>query len=90
MDRLVQPLGITWLSKSQVSEMAKDLDAHVEDFRTRPLDAGPYTFVAADALVMKIREGGRVINVAVLVATGVNADGHREILGMMGFLPTSA
>ena len=82
MDRLVQSLGITGLSKSQVSEMAKDLDAHVEDFRTRPLDAGPYPFVAADALVMKVREGGRVINVAVLVATGVNADGHREILGL--------
>ncbi len=82
MDRLVQSLGITGLSRSQVSEMAKDLDAHVEDFRTRPLDAGPYTFVAADALMMKVREGGRVINVAVLVATGVNADGHREILGV--------
>ena len=73
MDRLVQSLGITGLSKSQVSEMAKDLDAHVADFRNRPLDAGPYTFVAADALMMKVREGGRVVNVAVLVATGVNA-----------------
>ena len=82
MDRLVQSLGITGLSKSQVSQMAKDLDGHVEDFRTRPLDAGPYTFVAADALMMKVREGGRVINVAVLVATGVNADGHREVLGV--------
>ena len=82
MDRLVQSLGITGLSRSQVSAMAKDLDAHVADFRTRPLDAGPYTFLAADALMMKVREGGRVINVAVLVATGVNADGHREILGV--------
>jgi transposase-like protein len=82
MDRLVHSLGITGLSKSQVSVMAKDLDGHVADFRTRPLDAGPYTFVAADALTMKVREGGRVINVAVLVATGVNADGHREILGL--------
>ena len=82
MDRLVQSLGITGLSKSQVSEMAKDLDAHVEDFRTRPLDAGPYTFVAADALMMKVRGGGRVVSVAVLVATGVNADGHREVLGV--------
>jgi putative transposase len=82
MDRLVQSLGIAGLSKSQVSEMAKDLDAHVEDFRTRPLDAGPNTFLAADALTMKVREGGRVVNVAVLVATGVNADGHREILGI--------
>jgi putative transposase len=80
MEKLVETLGITRLSKSQVSVMAKDLDAHVEDFRTRPLDAGPYTFVAADALTMKVREGGRVVNVHALVATAVNADGHREIL----------
>ena len=46
------------------------------------MDAGPYTFVAADALVLKVREGGRVVNVHALVATGVNADGHREILGL--------
>jgi hypothetical protein len=49
----VEQLGITRLSRSQVSEMAKDLDGQVEAFRTRPLDAGPYTFVAADALVLK-------------------------------------
>jgi putative transposase len=60
--------------------MAKDLD-EVEASRTRPLDAGPYTFVAADALTMKVREDGRVVNAAVLVATGVNGDGHREVLG---------
>jgi putative transposase len=82
MEKLVETLGITRLSKSQVSVMAKELDAHVEDFRTRPLDAGPYTFLAADALRMKVREGGRVVNTHVLVATGVNADGHREILGL--------
>jgi transposase-like protein len=83
MDKLVQSLGITGLSKSQVSVMARDLDAHVEEFRTRTLtDAGPFTFVAADALVLKVREGGRVVNVHALVATGVNGDGHREILGL--------
>ena len=82
MNQLVQTLGITGLSKSQVSEMAKELDEHVAQFRTRPLDAGPYAFVAADALVMKVREGGRVVKVAVLVATGVNGDGYREILGL--------
>src|SRR3954463_16136359 len=82
MDKLVQSLGITGLSKSQVSEMAKDLDDQVEAFRTRPLADGPYTFVAADALTMKVREGGRVVKVAVMVATGVNADGYREILGI--------
>jgi putative transposase len=82
MEKLVETLGITRLSRSQVSEMARDLDAQVEAFRTRPLDAGPYTFVAADALVLKVREGGRVVNVHALLAAGVNADGHREILGL--------
>ena len=82
MDKLVRTLGITGLSKSQVSVMAKDLDEQVAAFRTRPLDEGPYTFVAADALTMKVREGGRVVKVAVMVATGVNADGYREILGV--------
>jgi len=85
MDKLVDTLGITSLSKSQVSVMAKELDTAVEAFRTRPLDAGPYTFVAADALVLKVREGGRVVNVhalVALVAVGVNAEGYREILGI--------
>jgi putative transposase len=82
MEKLVETLGITRLSKSQVSEMAKDLDAQVEAFRTRPLDAGPYTFLAADALVLKVREGGRTVNVHALLAVGVNAEGYREILGL--------
>jgi transposase-like protein len=82
MEKLVESLGITRLSKSQVSIMARDLDAQVEAFRTRPLDQGPYTFVAADALVLKVREGGRVVNVHALVSVGVNGDGHREILGL--------
>jgi putative transposase len=82
MDKLVETLGITSLSKSQVSVMAKELDTAVEAFRTRPLDAGPYTFMAADALVLKVREAGRVVNVHALIATGVNAEGYREILGL--------
>ncbi|CMD94564.1 transposase [Mycobacterium tuberculosis] len=61
MERLVETLGVTKLSKSQVSIMAKELDEAVEAFRTRPLDAGPYTFLAADALVLKVREAGRVV-----------------------------
>ena len=82
MDKLVESLGITSLSKSQVSRMAADLDDQVAAFRTRSLaDAGPFTFVAADALTMKVREAGRVINAVILVATGVNGDGHREVLG---------
>jgi putative transposase len=82
MEKLVESLGVTRLSKSQVSIMARDLDEQVEQFRTRPLDASPYTFIAADALVLKVREVGRVANVHALLATGVNADGHREILGL--------
>jgi transposase-like protein len=83
MDKLVKQLGINSLSKSQVSRMATDLDEQVDAFRHRPLgDAGPFTFVTADALTMKVREGGRVINAVVLLATGVNGDGHREVLGM--------
>jgi len=83
MDKLVATLGITSLSKSQVSRMAADLDEQVAAFRTRPLgEAGPFTLVAADALTMKVREHGRVVAAVVLVATGVNADGHREVLGV--------
>ena len=71
MDKLVKALGFNALSKSQVSRMAADLDEHVDRFRHRPLgEAGSFTFVAADAPTMKVREGGRVINAVVLVATG--------------------
>ncbi|GAA0543524.1 hypothetical protein GCM10009546_01970 [Actinomadura livida] len=62
--------------------MSKVLDAQVAAFRNRPLEGGPYAFVWVDALTQKVREGGRIVNVHVLVATGVNADGHREILGV--------
>ena len=83
MDKLVKTLGIDRLSKSQVSRMAAELDEHVAEFRHRPLgDAGPFTFVTADALTMKVREGSRLVNAVVMLATGVNADGHREVLGM--------
>ncbi len=83
MDKLVKTLGINSLSKSQVSRMAADLAEQVEAFRHRPLnETGPFTFVTADALTMKVRENGRVINAVVLLATGVNGDGHREVLGI--------
>jgi transposase-like protein len=82
VEGLVETLGISSLSKSQVSEMAKTLDELVADFRNRPLDAGPYTYVWADAMTIRVREGGRIVNVALLVAVGVNAEGNREILGV--------
>jgi transposase-like protein len=62
--------------------MAAELDELVEEFRSRPLDRGPYTFVWIDALTQKVREGGRTVNVHCLIATGVNAGGCREILGV--------
>ena len=82
VDDVVRSMGIDGISKSQVSELAKSLDEVVSAFRSRPLDAGPYSYVWLDALTQKVREGGRIVNVAVVVATGVNADGHREILGL--------
>ena len=82
VDGLVKTLGIESLSKSQVSRMAGELDEVVAEFRNRPLDTGPYTYVWMDALTQKVREGGRIVNVAVVTATAVNAEGHREILGL--------
>jgi len=82
VEGLVRQLGIERISKSRVSEMAKELDEAVESFRTRPLDGGPYTYIWLDALTQKVREDGRIVNVAALVATGVNVAGFREILGL--------
>lgn len=82
VEGLVQTLGIAHLSKSQVSVMAKALDSMVDEFRSRPLDGGPYAYVWVDALTQRCREGGRVVNVCTAIATGVNAEGYREILGV--------
>jgi len=82
VEKLAASLGVTGLSKSQVSLMAAELDEMAEGFRSRPLDAGPYTFLWIDALTQKVREGGRTVNVHALIATGVNAGGKREILGI--------
>jgi putative transposase len=82
VEKLVQQLGVERMSKSQVSRLARSLDGIVEDFRTRPLDSGPYPYVTFDALVVKCREGGRTVNVCVVHAVGVNRDGFRESLGL--------
>ena len=82
VEGLVAQLGIERISKSRVSEMARELDPQVEAFRNRPLDGAPYTYVWLDALTQKVREAGRIVNVACVVATGVNASGSREILGL--------
>jgi transposase-like protein len=82
VEKLVQQLGVERMSKSQVSRLAKSLDAIVEDFRTRPLDGAPYPYLTLDALVVKCREGGRAVNACVVHAVGVNGDGLRESLGL--------
>ena len=82
VDDIARAMGIDGISKSQVSRLCAELDEVVAAWRNRPLDAGPYAFVWLDALVVKVREHGRVVNTAALVATGVNADGYREILGL--------
>ncbi len=82
VEDLVRALGCDGISKSEVSRICSELDSVVEAFRTRPLDAGPYPYLWLDALTQKVREGGRVVNVAVVVATAVNGEGQREVLGV--------
>ena len=82
VDGLVKTLGIEGISRSQVSELAKSLDEVVASFRTRPLDAGPYPYLWLDALTQRVREGGRIVVVHAVIATGVNAQGFREVLGV--------
>src|SRR5207244_1881015 len=77
VEKLVQQLGVERMSKSQVSRLAKSLDAIVEDFRTRPLDGAPYAYVTLDALVVTCREGGRTVNVCVVHA--VRDDGADDL-----------
>lgn len=81
MEMLVSTLGVQSMSASQVSDLCKRLDTSVADFRGRALK-GAYPYVWMDALVMKSREGGRVVNSACLLAVGVTEEGQREVLGL--------
>ena len=81
VDDLVRALGMEGVSKSQVSRLCRELDAEVERFRTRRLE-GPYPYAWLDATFVKVREGGRVISMAVVIAIGVRATGEREVLGL--------
>jgi len=81
VDDLVKSLGMTGVSKSQVSRLCKELDAEVERFRTRRLE-GPYPYVWLDATFLKVRKDGRVVSMAVVIAIGVNERGEREVLGL--------
>jgi putative transposase len=82
VDDLVKALGMTGISKSQVSRLCEELDEEVGRFRGRPLE-GPYPYVWLDATNVKARQDGRVVSVAVVIAVGVNGKtGEREILGL--------
>lgn len=81
VDDLVQALGLRGISKSQVSRLCEELDAEVERFRARRLD-GPYPYVWLDATFVKVREGGRVVSQAIVIAIGVRDSGEREVLGL--------
>ncbi len=80
VDALVQALGMTGISKSQVSRLCQELDAVVERFRTRRLE-GPSPYIWLDATFVKVRIEGRVVAMAVVIATSVRATGEREVLG---------
>jgi transposase-like protein len=81
VDDLVKAMGIEGISRSEVSRMAAELDVKVTEFRTRPLDTGPYRYLWIDGLTQKVREGGRVVNVSAVIATAANVEGRREIVG---------
>ena len=81
VDDLVRAMGIEGISKSEVSRMAQELDHVVAEFRNRPLDAGPYRYLWIDGVTQRVREGGRVVNVTAVIATAVNAEGQRVIIG---------
>ena len=88
VDDLVQAMGIEGISKSQVSELCAGIDGRVTSFLERPIQ-GEWTYLWLDATYLKVREDGRVVSIAAIIATGVNTDGRREILGL-GLGPSEA
>ena len=89
MERLARSLGIENLSRSQVSNMAKELDEQVEAFRNRPLNGKRYPVLWVDALYEKVRYDGHVVSMAIQVVCGVNEQGAREVLAIEPMLEES-
>lgn len=81
VDDLVQALGMSGISKSQVSRLCEEIDEKVNAFLSRPIE-GEWPYLWVDATYLKMRQGGRVVSVAVTIAVGVNTDGRREFLGL--------
>ncbi len=90
VDRLVEQLGIQGMSKDRVSRMCRDLDEHVQEFRTRPLE-GAYPYLWLDAKHLKVRDRGRVVSKALVIAYAVHDTGRREVIGLdLGEVETEA
>lgn len=81
VDELVKALGMDGISKSQVSRLCEDIDERVHAFLDRPIE-GDWPYLWIDATYVKVRQNGRIVSVAVIIAVGVNSDGRREVLGM--------
>ena len=81
VDDLVKAMGLSGISKSQASRLCEEIDGKVKAFLDRPIE-GDWPYLWIDATYLKVRRGGRVVSVAVIIATGVNSDGRREVLGM--------
>ncbi len=81
VDDLVKAMGMSGISKSQVSRLCEEIDEKVKAFLDRPIE-GEWPYLWIDATYLKVRRGGRIVSVAVIIAVGVNTDGRREVLGM--------
>ena len=81
VDDLVKAMGMSGISKSQVSRLCEEIDERVHTFLDRPIE-GDWPYVWIDATYLKVRQNGRIVSVAVIIAVGVNSDGRREVLGM--------
>ena len=81
VDDLVQAMGMSGISKSQVSRLCEEIDVRVKAFLDRPIE-GDWPYLWIDATYIKVRQNGRIVSVAVIVAVGANTDGRREVLGM--------
>src|SRR6185312_7805088 len=81
VDELVKAMGMTGISKSQVSRLCGEIDDKIKAFLDRPLE-GEWPYVWLDATYVKARRDGRIVSVAVIIAVGVNGDGRREVLGL--------
>lgn len=81
VDDLVKAMGMSGITKSQVSRLCEEIDVRVKAFLDRPIE-GDWPYVWVDATYLKVRQAGRIVSVAVTIAVGVNGDGRREVLGM--------